>query len=230
MRETTDDYLNLITPYHAPRAKFRATVEANILPLVAVTAALKKLPSDFDIESAIGAQLDVVGEWVGRSRYVTIPVPDLWFTFDDLPRRGFDFGEWRGPYDPGTTKVRLDDATYRRLLYAKIGANNWNGETAQAVAILSEFFRRDNHKLFVEDRGDGHLAFCIAGSWPVLRDLCIFAEGYIPLKPLGMQVHYQVTSIENTPLFGFDVTNEYVAGFNIGSIGVTPQYLAHRIF
>jgi hypothetical protein len=76
MTETVDYYLDRITPWHAGRPRFRSTVENAVAPLVGLQEFLAHLPQDFDLDDAIGVQLDAVGERVGRSRF--IPVPIAW--------------------------------------------------------------------------------------------------------------------------------------------------------
>lgn len=220
---TVDDYLALITPWHRGQPKFEATVAASVSMLVALQEIVEHLPADFDLDISIGAQEDVDGEWIGRSRHIPVPIPDLYFSFDD-PARGFDKGVWMGPYDTTYGISRLDDETYRQLLYAKIAANNWDGTTEGAAAALETFFQDPDTKMFVEDKGDGTMVFGISGKVPNALFLVLFSRGYIPLKPSGVTAHYLVTSVNNTPMFGFDVDNEFIGGFDAGSWGVSPEY------
>ncbi|HEP6287958.1 TPA: DUF2612 domain-containing protein, partial [Burkholderia vietnamiensis] len=42
----------------------------------------------------------------------------------------------------------------------------------------------------------------------------------IPLKPEGVRVAYTiVTTVDGAPMFGFDMSNQFVAGFDSGSWG-----------
>ncbi len=61
----SNKYLDLITAYHRSRPNFTATVDAITAPFVDLQAFLQHLPLDFDIDDAIGAQLDIDGIWVG---------------------------------------------------------------------------------------------------------------------------------------------------------------------
>lgn len=226
---TVADLQGLITPWHAGRApKFVATVGAVVAPLVDLQAMVAHLPEDFDLDEAIGAQLDVVGEWIGRSRYILTPLPDIWFSFDDAIR-GFDQGIWYGPYDVGSGVTKLDDDTYRALLKTKILCNAWDGTSPSAAAILETFFgpRRDpNTLIFVQQNDDMSLTFGVSGTVPSLLLLSLLSKGYVPLKPAGVKTYYSVTSVNYKPLFGFDVQNQYVSGFDTGAWGVSPDYLA----
>lgn len=64
MLRTVEDYLAHITPFHRGKPDFAATVEASVTDLADLQAFLHTLFDAFDIDTAIGVQLDVVGEWV----------------------------------------------------------------------------------------------------------------------------------------------------------------------
>lgn len=72
-------YTDRITNYHAGKPKFFAHVDLSTRPLSDVSDAMSRLIPDFDIDTAVGVQLDVVGEWVGRSRRVATPVTGIYF-------------------------------------------------------------------------------------------------------------------------------------------------------
>ncbi len=217
------EYLALIPPQNRERPRFTATVSALVEPLAGVQDFIAGLPRDFDLDVAIGAQLDVVGEWVGRSRFVPLPLPGLFFSFD-IENRGFDVGIWKGPYDSESGITRLDDDTYRMLLRAKIAANNWDGTLSGARAALDTIFTDQQSLLFIQDNGDMSVTFGVSGRIPSPLFLALLAGGYLPLKPEGVQAFYSITSIDGEALFGFDVENEYVAGFDAGAFGVHPSY------
>ena len=147
---TTADLVALIAPEHAGKPKFAATVALSVDPLVRMEAALQALSDDFDLDDAVGPQLDAVGLRVGRSRSVPIPLQGLFFTWDD-PIRGWDAGIWKGPYDVGSSIYDLDDETYRRLLRSKVLANRWDGTVEMLEAIYIAFFNDPATLVFVSD-------------------------------------------------------------------------------
>ncbi len=218
-----EDYLKLVTAYHRGKPKFVAMIRAIVEPFVAIQNFIAHLPTDFDIDVAIGVQLDVVGEWVGRSRYIETPIPNVYFTLDDA-LRGFDLGVWFGPNDNATGIVRLDDETYRTLLRAKIAANNWDGTLGTAKKALSIIFPAGDTRLFVLDNQDMSMTFGVAGRIPSILFLSLLTRGYVPLKPEGVRAVYAVTSVDDAPLFGFDVQNEFIAGFDSGAWAVPPNF------
>lgn len=218
-----ETYLGLVTGYHKNKPKFREMLSLLLEPVIAVQQFLEHLPVDFDLDVAVGAQLDVVGEWVGRSRFVQLPPINVYFTWDD-DWRGWDLGVWRGPYDDEFSATRLDDETYRILLRAKIAANHWDGTVGGAKEALAIMFPEGDTFVFIIDNGDMTMTFAVAGKIPSILYLALLAEGYIPLKPEGVHADYLVTTTDDTPLFGWDVDNEYIAGWDTGSWGAPPDY------
>lgn len=220
-----DHYLSLVPSFNATKPKFTATLAAILQPFADAQVFLDDLPSQFDLDTAIGAQLDVVGQWIGQSRYIPVPLQNLWFSFNDSAR-GFGKGIWKGPYDAGTGITRLDDETYRRLLRAIAAANEWDGLLSSALTALGDFFDQSGSLVFIQDNGDMSAVFGVSQMIPSVLDLLLLSRGYIPLKPQSVKTTYRVTSVNNTPLFGFGVQNEYVAGFGYGAWGVSPEYIA----
>lgn len=209
------DYLRLITSEHSDKPKFMATVQAVLQPLVDVINAANGLAANFDLDVAIGAQLDIVGLWVGISRHVKTPLAGVYFSFD-IDGIGLDQGVWKGPFDPDSGVVSLNDDTYRLLIRAKIGANHWDGTLAGSKAILDLVFRGDTD-VFIEDNQDMTMTVGVAGTRPSALFLALLTGGYIQIKPEGVGVDYYIVSTDDGPLFGFDISNQYIAGFDQGS-------------
>lgn len=218
-----DDYLDLIPAANRGMPKFTAMLSAQLQPVVAVQGATLHLTVDFDLDVAIGSQLDVDGEWIGRSRYVTVPISGVFFSLDDVVR-GFDQGVWyQSQYAIAGGITRLDDETYRTLLRAKIAANHWDGTLPGAQAALQIMFPEGETQAFIVDNQDMTMTFAVSGRVPSLLFIALLSQGYIPLKPQGVRANYVVTTAEG-PLFGFDVQNEYISGFNTGAWGAPPSY------
>lgn len=233
---TTAQYVALIAPEHQGAPKFVATVTIMADVLARFQVFLASLPQAFDVDTAIGVQLDAVGVRVGISRRIPVPVPNPWFSLDD-PTRGLDRGVWKGPYDTGTTVDQLDDDTFRRLIYAKILANDWDGTVSGEEAIYAAYFIDPATHVFVADAtisassftvADMRMTIGVAGKIPSTVDLAIMAQGLIGAKPEGVTVDYEVTSSNGASVFGLDADNAYVGGLDHGAWGVSPAYaLAH---
>jgi hypothetical protein len=147
---TADTYVGKITPWQSTKARFVATVRANVQPYADAQAVISTLPLAFDIDYAEGVQLDAVGQWIGRSRQVPVPLPNTFFTFGSS-KLGFGSGYWKSPLDPAQGMSVLPDALYRPLLRAKILANSWDGTSEGILAILRAYFTDPSTFIIVDD-------------------------------------------------------------------------------
>ncbi|RQV01111.1 DUF2612 domain-containing protein [Burkholderia cenocepacia] len=226
-----DDYTELITSEHQPRPKFMAVVEALVSPLVDQMNLLEGMPARFDLDAAIGDQLDVDGQWIGIARQINTPLVGVYFSFD-VDGLGFDQGVWKGPYDPDTGLVLLDDVTYLMVLRAKIAANHWDGTPDTAASIL-ESLAPPGTLVFIQDNCDMSITIGVAGKQPTALYAALLQKGFLALKPEGVRINYAFASVDGTPLFGFDSENQYIAGFDSGSWGaatLTQQNLLDYTF
>jgi len=211
------DYTGKITSEHSDKPKYMAMVEAISQCFLDANIVASSLPSIFDLDDAVGVQLDDIGLWVGISRNVRTPLTGVYFSLD-VDGLGFDQGVWQGPFDPDSGVTRLDDDTYRLLLRARIGANRWDGTMVQSKEILDLVFA-DGTLAFIQDNQDMTMTVCVAGTSPSALELALLTGGYIPIKPQSVGVDYYIVSTEEGPLFGFDSTNQYISGFDQGSWG-----------
>ncbi len=211
-----NDYLNLIPSQHRSRPKFMAIVGFFATIYQKMIDILTMTESMYDIDFAVGVQLDFIGEWVGISRNVSIPVTGLYFSFDDVITDGWDLGLWRGENEP-TTITRLPDEQYRTLLKAKIAANNWDGTTENAYAIWSSVFV--SPQILIQDNQDLSYDFAFVGGMIDSLTLALLTRGYIPLKPEGITIAKYIVPIDSGRLFAWDTDNAYLAGWDTGSFG-----------
>lgn len=219
------DYRALITSEHADKPKFVATVSAAAQPFVDLNNAISGFAESFDVDEAVGVNLDAVGAWVGISRVVSVPLQGVYFTFDD-EALGFDTGYFKGRFDPLEGPTRLDDKAYRVLLKSKIAANHWDGTLIYARAVMAGLLT--DNQVYVQDNQDMSITVGVVGPKldALLRSLLV--GGYLELKPEGVQVDgYLVPSPDEgsvvdptARLFGFDAEGEIIAGFDAGAWGV----------
>ena len=214
---SVDDYTGLISGYHRGRPRFTAMVAAVSAAFVDQTNTAALMKEIFDLDKAVGDQLDAVGVRVGIYRRVNTPLAGVYFSFD-VDGLGFDQGVWKGPFDPDSGVTILDDETYRLLIRAKIGANQWDGTVENSRRILELIFNGASH-VYVQDNQDMTMTIGVSGQPPSALFMALLTGGYIPVKPEGVRVDYYIASSEDGPIFGFDMENEYVAGFDSGSWG-----------
>lgn len=107
-------YLNRITSQHKTKPKFMALLAARLGPFIDLARCLEIFDEAFDLDTAAGKQLDIIGEYVGVSRILN--------------------------FQPVAIPALLDDEHYRILLKSKISLNNWDGTTAGVYAIWNQVF------------------------------------------------------------------------------------------
>ncbi|HHS9149506.1 TPA: DUF2612 domain-containing protein, partial [Enterobacter roggenkampii] len=75
-------YTEKITNYHATKPLFEQHIDLITRPFTDIFKAQENFIREFDLDKAVGVQLDVVGEWVGRGRNVSVPITDVYFSWD----------------------------------------------------------------------------------------------------------------------------------------------------
>src|SRR5580704_14828215 len=97
MTALLQDYLSLIIPEHQGQPNYEATITATVQPFIDGQNLVESFPSLFDVDIAVGQQLDYTGQWIGRSRYLVTPL-NVYFSFD-TQNLGWDQGIWYSPGD-----------------------------------------------------------------------------------------------------------------------------------
>jgi hypothetical protein len=220
---TTDitHYLDRITSEYNDKPLFMAVVAAFVQPFADIAALLDTIPGLFDLDFAVGDQLDKVGRWVGRTRFLTTPLTGIYFAFD-TDGVGLDQGIWYETFNPISGLIRLPDEPYRTLLRATIAANNWDGTIPGAYAIWQTLFPLSSGLIFLlQDNGDMTMDQILLGTGltdPVIAAL--FSTGALDLKPAGVRVNRILGSVAGEKLFSFDADNDVLGGFDDGAWGL----------
>jgi hypothetical protein len=163
----------------------------------------------------VGAQLVVVGHWVGHGRYLTVPLRGVYFSFDTAGV-GFDQGTWWNPYLPTTQLSALPDDSYRQLLYAKIADNQWDGTIPNAYTFMEKVF--PNGTFFIQDNQDMSISVGVTGVALNAVTTALLTGGYLIFRPSGVRIAYYIApSVSGGTIFGFDLNNTVIGGFDIGS-------------
>lgn len=182
-------YTDLITNYHRGKPLFVDHVDLSTRPLTDTSTALQNLLTAFDIDSAIGVQLDVLGEWIGRTRIVSQPISGVYFSFD-TDGVGWDQGVWQGPYDPDAGFTSLSDDTYRIVLKAKIVINSWDGQNDSLPAILETALDGSGLRMQIVDNQDMTISVWVFPEEDIsqvsLELLAAIKQGYLTVKAAGV--------------------------------------------
>ena len=218
----TSTYTDEITSEHNDKPKYMATVEVTAQPLADTSWLEQNYYLYYDVDNAVGVQLDAVGMWVGRSRYLPVPIT-AYFSWDtnDL---GWDQAVWKRPFDPDSGFTTLPDEIYRQLLYAVIRANHWDGTIPGAYDVWAPIWNQyPNYTFVIQDYEDGSMAYGLIGPAPPDQIMLgYFTFGEIDTKPAGIELDHFLPSMYpagagGTPVFGFDSMTPNCAGWDVGA-------------
>lgn len=139
-------YANLLIVQYNDKPKAKATIKT-FTNMMFANAILLQIQNSFDIKTAVGEQLDIIGKWVGISRtyngslywgrtFFSYPswnslTPDdttdnLQHGYSDYETFNDDVGSTLSYGSLGYIEQRLDDEDYRLVIGLKIIKNNIN--------------------------------------------------------------------------------------------------------
>ena len=189
------DYTQYITSQHNQRQRFVDTVFALTEMAQAIRSVVDAIPGHFDLDLAIGAQLDIIGLWVGQSRYIKDALPAEFFGFDDTPA-ALGFGEEGMPYIGGrwyeegessmSTSV-LHDELYRLLIRARIVKNHYRGGFAGIIAGARQIFDDEKIHVSVQDLGNMAMRVNIGKPLSKVEQVIVKKLDIIP-RPAGVLI------------------------------------------
>lgn len=191
-------------------SRLEALVRALFKPLNGAQDAARQLFEDRWLDTAVGQQLDGIGDIVGLPRTISDVVYIAFFGFITQPGvLGFGEGRFRRSYERVTGgSTTLLDPEYRRLLYWKIAINNGHGTTPEIIASLKPIL--DVTQVLVHDRGNAKIAVHVNRLPGPSDPLMINARRWVP-KAAG--VGLVLTASTEVP-FGFLEQGFY--GFDVG--------------
>lgn len=214
-------YLELITSEHNQQPRFMQMLADVFQPLADDMELMSTFSLLYDIDLAVGSQLDSVGLWVGASRQISVPLTNVYFTFDSLSL-GFDSGTWYSVFNPISGVIVLSDPAYRTLIRGRIANNAWNGKIPDAYRVWDAAFAGTGIGVLIQDLENMHMIMALTGPVPDAVTLALFTGGYLNLKPASVQIDAYITpSVPDVPYFGFDVENSVIAGFDVGAFGIS---------
>lgn len=209
------DYTTYIPSLHNDKPKFVAMVGLTTSAFGGVTDSLLSIPQSFDVDTAVGVQLDAVGLWVGIRRVQPIDSVVLFFSWN-IYGRGWNQSNWRGPYDALTSLTTLDDDTYRVLLKARIGGNYWGGSQQGLNSIAQSALLSLGVTVTVVDNFDMTTSLLITGS-PSNVLLGLIIRGQTPPKSAGVSLRdYKLMSVSGTPVVVIPKPTDAILGISFG--------------
>jgi len=186
------DYTSLITSEHNQRPKFKAMVGAVAGAWGSVSDFTQTIPAKFDLDTAEGAQLDVIGQWVGQTRLIPNVLLVQYFNFVGNPA-ALNFGEegnasiggrFYGEGEPVDASTILADPEYRTIIRARIVRNTAKGLTWDFIRSLQFIF---NAPAIIDDPADMTVGIFI-GRYLSLTELAIITGLDILPRPAGVRI------------------------------------------
>jgi hypothetical protein len=183
-------YANLLILQYKGKPNAYAFVLDTVLPLI-----MDQMPTTirdaFDMTSAVGVQLDVLGKYIGVTRY--------------------------GNRTNGST-ITLDDTDYRKLIMMVLIRNNNGSSLATIQSQLSAVFPG---MIFVSDTTTMSLNYLLIESLgtPDLLEMLVTGD-FLP-RPMGVNTAVTTEPSHSFPFFGFITTvfpDPTVSPFNTNQI------------
>jgi len=220
-QELIDYYTNLLIIQYNQKPKARAMIAAFSKQLLA-NGVFFDVRDGYNIDTAVGKQLDVLGKYIGLDRFYNQDDLDGFFAFSyyeedpiDPLKIGFseyaDYDTWEGKmltYDDVITKQgRLIDDDYRFLLKLKIILNNSNFSHKEIDDSLFKFFGQD---LVADSVGDMVMDFFVTENKSTIIKAAI-AKSLLPI-PMGVWGRYLISN--DVPFFCFSIDDTGTVGFS----------------
>jgi len=179
-------YLARITSEHRNQPQYVAFMSVILQGLCDAKAVAQSLPGLFDLDVAVGQQLDFCGQWLGQSRTLREAIGNAYFSWDTAGQ-GWDQGSW-GTGGGGSTIVVLPDQQYRTLLQFTAAANEWDGTIPGSYAVWDPVFAPLGFHLEITDHQDMTIEYTLVGTTPDNLTLGLYQNGYFDLRPGGVAI------------------------------------------
>lgn len=155
-------YTGVLTSEYKPTVQFNQWLQAVLNIATDISNLLQFITSAFDLDFAVGVQLDTLGVIVGVSRIV--------------------------PFQPsGGVSPTLDDDTYRLLIKATIANNQWDGKIGSLSPIWKQLF--PSGQISIINNQNMTATIVMTGSFSsIIQDL--ISNDMIVPRPQAVQYNY----------------------------------------
>jgi hypothetical protein len=210
------EYEDLLIIQYSDKPKASAMVSAIVNRFKNTFDTLSMFETEFDLDTARGVQLDIIGKIVGISRNVENVIPKIFFGFDDnINAKGFGLAQFFTLDQSEYSDTQLTDSDYRFFIKMKIIKNMAKATMADDDSrnINSVLFSLFGGNAYFIDNKDMTLDLYIENSSRAY--LLPFAQSFdlIPL-PQAVGINYVFLAGGNS--FGFS-NNPNSKGFNNGT-------------
>jgi hypothetical protein len=190
----------LVFQYQLPRAQAMVAAFVNQIVANGLPSAVQEA---FNVKTAVGDQLDVLGQYIGIPRTIGDPTPLPYFGFVDYAGGGNEngFSNYDGTTNPlavffnyqyqGARNTALSDNAYSFMMALKIILNSSDSTLAGIQAYLAELLPG---YVTVVDNKDMTLTYSVSVNAPVSPGVL---EPYLP-KPMGVGINLTTFSTLGT--------------------------------
>lgn len=211
-----EGYQNLIILQYWDKPKARATIKTIIKGLVNAGVEIQNIPSYFDLDNAIGVQLDVLGKIVGISRIVKGAIDKIFFGFNGNENvRGFGIAPFKTLETYPYFDAELDDYQYRFLIRAKIAKNFFSGAMSGEHGLIQFLNFIFQNKVYTVDNHDMNINIYIHKGIDETMFRYIINSDLFP-KPAGVRIKF--IGYLQIEAFGFN-GNPIARGFGMAPFG-----------
>jgi hypothetical protein len=192
-------YKNLVPVKNYSKMRFMQYLEAVLQHGMDMGGMLEGFELSFDLNNAVGPQLDFIADYVGASRHFPlIPIP------------GYDSA--------------LSDDTFRIVIQAKIMQNYWDGTNGSFQEIWDDTIGKLFQAEYVDNQ-DMSISVNIDGTVEPYMTELILAGKIIP-KPAGVMMYVTITERSETNHGAVPDQMVNFIGANSAEIGLHPDYQA----
>lgn len=193
-----EDYTRLVTWQHR-KPKFLEFVTTMVRPFVDIMNSSWTLESrGYDIDRSTGAELDVLGEWIGLSRHVSLEIPESFFGWGYTPDsdpRNWGGGKWAAGGVIPKSVYALDDSIYRFFLKLKIILNGWDGTVPGLYEAFDSMFSSKDCTVNVRDNQDMTMSFTLRMDTENELYLLLLQQDYLKIRPAAVGITYRIAPL-----------------------------------
>lgn len=157
-------YMELITSEYAEQPLFNAYVQAFLDQDLPIDQCMNKFSEIFNLDNAVGDQLDKLGSYVDLTRELPVVDPDI--------------------------PASLPDEYFREVIKARIRANFWNGTNEQLIELIDATFTDATYEIL--DNQDMTLQVIMINPSATPTMIALLFNGYIIPKPAGVLTTFTI--------------------------------------
>ena len=222
IESTAEYYKNLLIVQYNNKEKAGATIE--LLSNVTLDNDIVSQVQDaFNIDTAVGVQLDVLGKYIGKDRFINgqVPIVGDFFSMTSYPTLGTDTGIGMTDYanyntDPGGflnygdifTSAGLSDDNYRIILQLRIVQNNSDHSHKSIDDGLYSFFEDG---IVMSARENMTMVYFVTNEF--LQIALIAADKKVLPRPMGVKLNGLIK--RDKKFFGFTRYNRTSNSINV---------------